>query len=798
MVAGTLKNADASISAGNLERARKIVVDALAIYPDDPHLSPRLAQIDSDLLKEIEQREQQTALKELRKLEAEAASAKAPRLAKISGRLQELAAQASPGSEVALKAAQIAQAVAARIESSERKPQEIAKNAGVTAIQQPITPVTSAPKALPVAGLNRPKMMIGAAVAAVILIGVYLAITRGAPSESPVSVVVNSATSGATISVGEVSCVTPNCKITLKPGIYQLVAKKDGYKTIARQITISTQPSEVGMPALEPLPEILQVNTNFESGRVSLDGRPIGNLRDGQFALSGIAPGQHTLKITDERASFETEWLSKPGEEPQISKPVAAADLQATVITNAGATGNILCNCGTQSVAIDGAAAGQTAQLPISGAAVKSLKEGSRQVSIAGHTMVVDAKPNPTLSVFLSMDRNVGTLVVVASEDNARVYLNNKLYRRTSEHDALRIPVDVGQYLVRVEKDGFQKPNAVTVSIGKGEEKRVEMSLAPVASYLEITGAAPGAQITIDGSSAGAADGNGAARLQVKPGSHAIELSKPDYASARFNAEFAPGATIRRDRGQLAMARSIRPPQPPDPAQIETQDWDRIRDSNNLRDFDDFLNRHASGAHAPDARAKGNRLRQQQQENATRQAEQTAWDGTDKARKASLQDYLSRFGTGAHAADARSLIAGLDADAVTFAQRAKEQSEKERKDKEEAANGADEQAIERTIGAFEAAFNAMDMKVLQATWTDMPKSTADIYRNQFGFSKNVSYQLKPIGRATINGASAVINCSRALALTAKSGEKLPPRPDRVRVALERAGANWVIRSITPY
>ncbi len=800
MVAGVLKNADASISSGNLERARKIVVDALATYPNEPRLSQRLAHIDSELLKEIQRREQQIALKELGKMESEVAGAKPQRLPKISVRLQEIAAQASPGSEVALKAAQIAQAVAARVASSERKAQEIAKGAGAAAVQQPSGADSSAPKPVLVAGLDRRKLIIGAAVAAGVLIGVYLAIPRGTTSEKLVSVLVNSETSGASVSFGDMSCVTPNCKIKLKPGTYLLAAKKDGYQSITRPITISTQPSEVGIPlALEPLPEMLQVNTNFESGRVSLDERPVGSLRDGQFALSGIRPGRHTLKITDGRASFETEWLSKPGEGPQVSKPVTAADLQATVITNAGVTGNILCNCGVQSVAIDGAAAGQTAQLPTPESAVKSFKEGSHQVSIAGRTMVVDSRPNPTLSVFLSMDRNVGTLVVVTSEDNARVYLNNQLYRRASEHGALRIPLDVGQYSIRAEKDGFQKSNAVTVAIGKGEEKRVEMNLTPLTSILEIAGAVPGAQVTIDGSPAGEADGNGAARLQVKPGSHAIELSKTDYASARFSAEFAAGATVHPDRGQLAMARSIRQPPPPDPAQIETQDWDRIRDSNNVRDFDDFLNRHATGAHAADARTRANRLRQQQQENVARQAEQTAWDGTDKTRKASLQDYLSRFGNGAHAADARTLIAGLDAaETAAAAQRAKEQSDKERRDKEDAASGADEQAIQRTIGAFEAAFNAMDLKGLQAAWTDMPKATADIYRNQFGFSKSVAYQLKPIGRASITGASAVVNCNRALALTAKSGEKPPPRPDRVHVALERAGASWVIRSITPY
>ncbi len=90
---------------------------------------------------------------------------------------------------------------------------------------------------------------------------------------------------------------------------------------------------------------------------------------------------------------------------------------------------------------------------------------------------------------------------------------------------------------------------------------------------------------------------------------------------------------------------------PPDPRQVEEQDWDRIRSSKTASDFDDFLHNHPNGAHAAEARSRSapRSSNSPMAEAARRQAEQTAWDSTDKTNKAALQAYLSRFGSSAHA-----------------------------------------------------------------------------------------------------------------------------------------------------
>ncbi len=162
---------------------------------------------------------------------------------------------------------------------------------------------------------------------------------------------ITSDVAGASVSVGGQNCVTPDCVLKLAPGVYSLTARKDGYKSIAQQLTVSSERSGTRLPlTFQPLPQVLQVNTNFESGSVFLDGRAAGDLRDGQFSMTGVAPGQHTLRVTGKRRergiSLRLRWRkADAGSRPELVQPISAKDVQAAVVANAGETGTVACNC---------------------------------------------------------------------------------------------------------------------------------------------------------------------------------------------------------------------------------------------------------------------------------------------------------------------------------------------------------------------------------------------------------------------------------------------------------------------
>jgi hypothetical protein len=540
----------------------------------------------------------------------------------------------------------------------------------------------------------------------------------------------------------------------------------------------------------------LVVNTNFENGSVSLDGRRAGELRDGQFQFSGIPAGQHTLRVNGGGAEFDTAWRSAAGKAPELNQNMSARDVQATVVANVGPTANIACNCTLGSVKVDGVAsvaptrnAGVTAALP-------DLKTGTHQIAAADRSLVLDVRPNPALTVFLSLDRNVGTLVVDAGQDNARVYLNDRLYHGRTEHGLVRIPVAVGSYAIRVEKEGFRSAPAASVDVRKGEEKRVTFALAPTPAVLEIAGALPQARVKVDGRPIGDTDARGRLRSEVSAGDHTVELTKDGYTAAHFGIRVTPGATFRPEAAKLAMPAIVKSPTP---AQLEAQDWQRLSGSNSIEELDAFIRKYPAGPHVAQARARITQLRppvqtevQPPAQDTQRRAEEAAWTGMDKTSKAALQDFLTRYPKSAHAAEARTALGGIEkkeAAAALEAQRQKQAADKQ------AELTADQDSINATLRSFESAYNQKDAKGLQAIWNAMSPSTAKLIRDQFKIARTINYQLRPAGKAVISGDTASIDCTRTLDLVTRNGDHPPAVTERVRVTLRKSGSKWVIQDM---
>ncbi len=631
---------------------------------------------------------------------------------------------------------------------------------------------------------NRKRILViaGSVAAALAAIFTVPPLLRG-PAKIPISVSTDVA--GASVEIGHEKCTTPNCALKLVAGTYSVRVAKDGYKAITKEITVTSGQAPVQLAlALEPLSQLLSVNTNFESGQVYLDGNPAANLRDGQFTASGIAPGRHTLRVTSGGAEFHADWTSAAGSPPDLVQPITAKDVQATVVANAGSTGSIACNCGAEEIEVDGSQAGKTPVSYGAPAVLHNLKEGTRQIAVGGRSVVVDIRPAPALNVFLSLDRNVGVLTVETGEDRVKVYLNNQLYRRTTEHGRLRIPLDVGKYSIRVAKDGFQSPAPQEVSLKKGEEKPVVFALTRAPAYLEISGATGGASVKLDSHTVGVTDGSGGFRYEVQPGPHTIELTKDEYNPVQVTEQFASGKTTQLGRARVAMSKIPKAP-PPDPKRVEAQDWARIAASTNPDDFDTFIRSHPGGGPLVDqARTRAAELRQREQANAARQADQAAWDKVDTTNKGQLQEYLSHFPAGQHADTARGKIAEFDRQAAE-ASAAQALREKEQKKQ------ADDLAVVKTLKDFEAAYNRKDIKALQKIWSGLP---FEAYRQQFNDARELRFQLVPVSQPSVAGDSATAICTRTLIYKGRVGPVMT-HSERVAVTLIRNSSGWLIGSI---
>ena len=143
---------------------------------------------------------------------------------------------------------------------------------------------------------------------------------------------------------------------------------------------------------------------------------------------------------------------------------------------------------------------------------------------------------------------NLGALLVVAGQDDARVFLNGKLQRQLTQAGQLRLPnLELKDYLVQVSKSGFQDPPQQKIRIHKGEQARLIFNLQPQPrlASLTIQGGAPGTTVLVDQTLVGTIQPDGTLSVStVNPGDHTVELRNERFKPRQFKKHFVVGGTI--------------------------------------------------------------------------------------------------------------------------------------------------------------------------------------------------------------------------------------------------------------
>ena len=164
----------------------------------------------------------------------------------------------------------------------------------------------------------------------------------------------------------------------------------------------------------------------------------------------------------------------------------------------------------------------------------------------AGKVTVAD--PTEMSQPSAESGHNLGTLLVVAGQDDARVFLNGKLQRQLTQAGQLRLPnLELKDYLVQVSKSGFQDPPQQKIRIRKGEQARLIFNLQPQPrlASLTIQGGAPGTTVLVDQTLVGTIPPDGTLSVStVNPGDHTVELRKERFKPRQFKKHFVVGGTI--------------------------------------------------------------------------------------------------------------------------------------------------------------------------------------------------------------------------------------------------------------
>jgi hypothetical protein len=371
------------------------------------------------------------------------------------------------------------------------------------------------------------------------------AIKEAAAAAVQVDVVTTPANASIRVN-GEVKCNSP-CQVPLAPGTYQVTAFLDGYDPATSPLTVTAgQPSSVNL-ALAAQAQSIRILTDLDAGKIALDDQPPADLQEGQFVMDNVTPGTHSVKVTGRGSEASFTFEVSEARPPVITGPVSAKNLIAVLVSSLGSQAHVVTNAGPMKLAVNGQA---QADAGPAGVDVQGFQPGVDEIIVGdgndARNMKESFGPAPMLTAFLKSDLNIGTLIVSAGEDDVKVFLNEKEYRRRTTKGQVRIQT-IGNVNVRVAKDGFQNEPPQTAEIKKGAEVRLEFKLKalPQLTSLQIHGATPGAEVLLDQSSIGSvgADGNFVYNT-VPPGDHTIDLRRDQFTPKRLQRSFRVGQPV--------------------------------------------------------------------------------------------------------------------------------------------------------------------------------------------------------------------------------------------------------------
>ena len=434
---------------------------------------------------------------------------------------------------------------------------------------QPAAPPPATPRPTP--KRNR-ALVIGPIAGLLVALALILLVVYQIRKRNPAAVEVGIATTPAGASVrvvaerpagvpsgpgGNPITCTSNCKLTLKPGGYQVTATLNGYEPAARAVTVKARlPAAVSL-TLQPLAQSLRLLSNLSQGKVVMDDGPPADLQEGQLVLDKVAPGKHTVKVIGPNGDASFSFELADARLPAVAGPVNARNMIAVLVASFGKQARVATSGGPWKLAVNGQPQGDTGP---GGTDLTGFEPGVNEIVVGEggdqRNMSESFGAAPMLTAFLKTDVNAGTLIVATGLDDVRVFLNDKEYRRRTQRGQLRVQA-LGKVTVRVAKSGYRDEPAQSVEVKKGADARLQFDLKPEPQFgsLEIHGAVAGSEVLVDQKSAGTVGPDGSFSAgEIQPGEHTIELRREQYRPNRVQKTFHAGQAVVLAGAEVTLA----------------------------------------------------------------------------------------------------------------------------------------------------------------------------------------------------------------------------------------------------
>jgi hypothetical protein len=278
---------------------------------------------------------------------------------------------------------------------------------------------------------------------------------------------------------------------------------------------------------------MLNITTTPPGAQIFLDGSFIGV----SPIQVEVQPGQHTVLATmPGYSAAQQSFTVAPGETKTIN--LVLNPEQATLnVYSSPAGASIYVNGQYRGVA---PSAGLTLTLTPGTYTVEARLSGYQDASTT-----VTLNPGESRSITLTLVPIVrkATLNIFTNPVGASIYVDGN-YVGTTRSTGLSVQVDPGTHTIIATMSGYQD-TTVTVNVGSGETKRVDITLPPIirTGFLLIYTNPMNASIYVDGRYVGVAGPTGL-RVEVDANVvHRVVASLPDYEDASVEVQVAPNET---------------------------------------------------------------------------------------------------------------------------------------------------------------------------------------------------------------------------------------------------------------
>jgi hypothetical protein len=363
-----------------------------------------------------------------------------------------------------------------------------------------------------------------------------LAPSRVDAQEIPINI--ESVPPGATVYLDSTSSpalgVTPLNNVRVNAGEHTIVLRLANHEEARLTVRVSRR-RETFRAVLRPLAtiEVAAGNEGARGGRVSVDGRAVGELGPSPSQVANLQPGRHQVRVDREGYNPFEQWVDVAG--GQLVRVTAMLERRAPE------TGEILVSGPAGApVFLDGRAVGSTPTV------IESVAPGPHTVEIRAPGQPVFTQSVTVLSgqraVVTMTAASGGILRVVVSAPGAVVRIDGDV---VGPSPAVREGLTPGEHIVEASAEGYQ-PARQTVTVESGQQRVVSLDLQRVqgeAGRIVVRANVQGASVIIDGQDRGQAP----VVFTPEPGPHAVVVRADGHQEFSATCDTAPGRNCELD-----------------------------------------------------------------------------------------------------------------------------------------------------------------------------------------------------------------------------------------------------------